>query len=109
MAALFPARPPDQAARQKRREIDEHDRRADGGAQQVRARQPHAEADDREDPRRDDHAAEALAHAHRRERGEDNQARDEHRAHHAHTQHDRERRQHGEHRVVASDLHARRA
>ena len=82
----------EETAEEKRREIADNDRRADGRGEKIRARKPQAEAHDRERRGEAHDRAEALEHPHRGQRREDDEAREQHRAHHAHTEHDGERR-----------------
>lgn len=82
----------DQAAEEERREVADDDRRAHGGGEQIRPREPEAEAHDREPRGKAHDRAEALEHPHRGQRREDDEAREQHCAHHAHPEHDRERR-----------------
>ena len=65
----------DQAAEEKRRKVADNDRRAHGGGEQIRPREPEAEAHDRERRGEAHDRAEALEHPHRGQRREDDEAR----------------------------------
>lgn len=82
----------DQAAEEERRKVADDDRRAHGGGEQIRPREPEAEAHDREPRGKAHDRAEALEHPHCGQRWKDDEAREQHRSHHAHTEHDGERR-----------------